>query len=235
MDDDQQARGAVAVRQAIQSCRKCHLRPQATQPVAWHGPLNPALAVLGEAPGRTEDRDNRPFVGPAGQLLQGVLRKNGVDPATVTYLNSANCYPSKSKTPTKEDLDSCRVHLAGQLASVLPTHLLVVGTVALSALIGDHALMKAIRGRPLWIERLSPFAAFESSVVAWPTYHPAAALRSSAYRMKLEDDVKAFIQWINNKDIFPGDCVKCGKEVDSWDKYGLAWCANHSGKQGTLV
>lgn len=95
--------------------------------------------------------------------------------------------------------------------------------------------MKQLRGRPFWLDRLAPFAALPRPMVGWPTYHPAAALRSGTYRTKVEDDVEAFAKWMKNKDIFPGECVKCGKEVDSWDDYGLAWCANHAGKQGVLI
>lgn len=231
----QRAAGAVAVRRAIQSCSRCELRLEASAPIPWSGPLSPLYAVLGEAPGRTEDKESRPFVGPAGRLLHGILRDNGIDPEQTTFLNSANCYPSKSKTPTKEHVAACRVHLAGQLAAIVPTNLIVVGTVALAALIGDRMTMKKVRGRPFWLERLAPFAPFTRPVNCLPTYHPSAALRSSSYRVKIEDDIKRYARWVKDRETFPSDCYQCGKEVESWDDLGVAWCADHQGKQGVLT
>lgn len=234
-DAAQQARGAVAVKRAIVACSRCALRPEATDPVPWHGPLSPTLAVLGEAPGRTENKTGQPFSGPAGNLLRGVLKKNGYNPDVVTYLNAACCFPSVTRTPTEVHLAACRIHLAGQLAAIQPVYLLVVGTIALSAVVGKYVSMKEVRGRPLWLERLQPFLPLPRPVICWPTYHPAAALRSSAYRMKIEEDVTAFSRWSTTSDIFPGSCVRCGEEVEHWDDFGLAWCQRHAAKQLELL
>lgn len=235
MNDDEQARAAVAIRQAIRSCTRCSLRSEGTAPVPWSGPLNPEVAVLGEAPGRTEDREGRPFVGPAGNLLRGVLKQAGFDPTKVTYINSANCWPSHTRTPTPEHLDECRIHLASQLAVVLPSYLIIVGLTAFNNLFKGIAL-KDIRGRPLWLERVRPLARFDKPITVFATYHPAAVLggRNPQLRGKIEEDIMEFRRWKESGESFPGTCVKCGEEVEKFDEWGLAWCQRHIGRQMEL-
>lgn len=234
-DGDRRTLGAVAVHRAITTCDRCDLRAEATAPVPWSGPLSPDIGVLGEAPGRTENAEGRPFIGPAGRLLRGRLRDLGFDPNKITFLNAANCWPSSTKTPEQEHLDACRSHLAGQLLAIQPTYLLVAGTTALAALVGDHITMKQVRGRPLWLERLEPFAPFTPPVTCWPLYHPSAALRSASYLNKVVEDLESFAKFVRGKEAFPGTCITCGEVVDYWDDYGLPWCSTHAGKQTSLL
>lgn len=88
----------------------------------------------------------------------------------------------------------------------------------------------------MWLDRLAPYAPYSAAIVGWATYHPAAALRSTAYRLKLEEDVQRFSLWIHGGEAFPGNCVRCNSdELDQFDEYGLAWCAKHSPRQMTLI
>lgn len=233
--NEQQARQAVALRRAIASCAKCSLRAEASAPVPWHGALNPEVAVLGEAPGATEDKEGRPFVGPAGRLLRGIFTKLKYDADSITYLNAANCFPRTSRTPNKEQLSACNVHLVGQIKLVQPAYLLIVGKTALSAVFADRYDLKQIRGRPLWLERLGPWSPFSKPVIGWATYHPAAALRTASYHWKIEEDVQKLLSFLPGDVAFPGDCVKCHKDVDAWDEFGLPWCGDHAGRQLTLI
>lgn len=235
MPTDERLLGAVAVRRSIASCTRCPLRAEATAPVPWSGPLGAQIGVLGEAPGRTEDREGKPFVGPAGNLLRGILSRNGLVPDDCAWLNSACCYPSASRTPDPSHLESCRTHLVGQLAAIQPEYLLVVGVTALSAVVGSYVEMKQVHGRPLWLQGLAPWPDFAKPVVCWPIYHPAAALRGGRYRLLIEEDVQRFSSWVSNQEAFPGTCVRCGDEVERWDEYGLAWCGRHAGKQLRLL
>lgn len=232
---EERLRQAVEVRRAIQSCRRCPLRSEATSPVPWAGPLDAEIAVLGEAPGRTEDAEGRPFVGVAGRFLRGLLVKEGLNPNDMAFINSANCFPSKTHTPTPDHLAACRVHLAGQLLVVQPTFLFIVGVTAFTAVFGSQMKLKDIRGRPLWLERLEPFAPFTNPITVWCSYHPAA--RSPTQKLQLKEDLTEFVRWKEANEPFPSSCAnpKCDEEVDRWDDYGLAWCAKHSGRQMTLV
>lgn len=96
--------------------------------------------------------------------------------------------------------------------------------------------LRAMRGRPLWLERIPPFPPFPSPITVWPTYHPAAALggRSPILRFKIEDDLIKFRQWSTSNSPFPSACAKCGEEVEKFDQWGVAWCASHAGEQMEL-
>lgn len=220
---------ALSVRRAITSCTRCELRKEARAPIPWSGPLRPTFAVLGEAPGRTEDKEGRPFVGVAGRTLRRALAAAGIDENKTTFMNSACCYPSVTHTPTKEHLDACRTNLIGQLKTIAPTYLIVVGGTALSTI--TNLPLGQVRGRPMWLEGMAPWPKFDQPIVAMPTYHPAA--RRPQQRLQMVDDIRDFAEWVRDKAAFPGDCVgvRCKEEVDYFDDLGLAWCAKHKGKQ----
>lgn len=113
--------------------------------------------------------------------------------------------------------------------------MVVVGVTALTAVVNDTYAMKELRGRPFWLQRLEPWPQLSKSMVCWPTYHPAAGLRSTAYKLKIHEDLMAFAEFRRDLLPFPGNCIKCGKEVDHWDDCGVAWCRDHSGKQLKLM
>lgn len=233
--DDERIFGAIAVRRAILSCTRCELRMECSSPVAWSGPLDAEIAVVGEAPGRTEDAEQRPFIGVAGRFLRQSLESAGVNPNTVAYINSANCWPSVTKTPKKEHLAACGTHLAGQIKAVRPSMVLSVGVTALNALFpGEKLELRDVRGRPLWLESVSGWK-LEKGVTVWPTYHPAA--RSPTQRLTMKEDLASAFTWYSRKDTFPGTCAKkgCDNELEEFDHIGRAWCADHRGKQGVML
>lgn len=172
-------------------------------------------------------------MGVAGRFLRGLLTREGFNVNELAFINSANCYPSVTHTPTKEHVERCRVHLVAQLNAVQPRYLLIVGGTALSATIGNHLTLKLARGKPLWLERLDPWPALSQPIMGFVSYHPAA--RSPTQRLQLADDVATFAGWVEDGGGYPGNCVKCGEEVESWDEYGYAWCAKHMGKQLELI
>lgn len=227
--------GAIAVRRAITSCYRCSLRLECTAPVPFRGPLEPVLAILGEAPGRNEDVEGRPFVGPAGKFLEDSLRAAGFDNARCAFLNSANCYPATTGTPTSEHVERCRVHLVGQLNALSPSHLLTVGVTAFNAVMSDHKRipLRTLLGRPWWLDRLEPWPCLARPITVLSTYHPAA--RSPSQKLRMKEDISFLWRWMKEREPFPGTCLKCPKEVDHWDDHGIAWCADHKGIQGALV
>lgn len=235
MNNEQRIAGAIAVRRAITSCARCVLRMEARHPVPFRGPLDPVLAVLGEAPGRTEDQEGKPFVGPAGRFLDTCLRDGGFDPGSVAFINAACCFPSRTGTPTSEHIQACRVHLVGQLNAIQPSHLLTVGVTAFSAVMPatSRIKMRGLLGRPWWLAALEPWPSFYKPMTVLSSYHPAA--RSPAQKLRLKEDVAFFYKWISDKQPFPSGCYRCNKEVAEWDDMGIAWCNDHKGKQGVLV
>lgn len=97
--------------------------------------------------------------------------------------------------------------------------------------------MRALLGRPWWLERLDPWPVTLSGggISVLSTYHPAA--RSPSQKLRMKEDIQLFARWITAKEPFPSSCtkVRCDKEVEKWDDHGLAWCSDHKGVQGELL
>jgi hypothetical protein len=76
---------------------------------------------------------------------------------------------------------------------------------------------------------------WRTAAEVWPTYHPAAALRNSSYRRKIEEDLDEFVRWREGGDIYPFTCVRCKGEAELYDDNGIAWCQRHAGRQLSLL
>lgn len=209
MTDAAHLRLRADLRARVKGCQGCSLHTRCKAPVPWRGPIQGAgeqgsgkvrLAVLGEAPGREEDKANKPFVGPSGKLVDHWLRDVVTDPWNkldvdneVSFVNAVSCYPSR--TPSTTEIEACRPTLHAQLAAIDPEFVLVLGGVAVSSFwrnvrIGD------IRGRwwglpliayPRTItDGLSTFDVVRY-VPAIATWHPAAVLRGNGADDVLHD------------------------------------------------
>jgi uracil-DNA glycosylase family protein len=173
--------GLAALRKAAAGCRGCPLHRNATQTVFGAGKGTARLMLVGEQPGDQEDRQGKPFVGPAGKLLDRALRAAGLDPADAYVTNAVKHFkftqaePRKRrihKAPTLREAAACGPWLAAELAIVEPELIVVLGATAGKALLGSSfrvgevrgtVLEREIHGRP---ERLVP------------TVHPSSVLRA---------------------------------------------------------
>lgn len=127
------------------------------------------LMVVGEAPGRHEDQQGEPFVGPSGRLLDRLLAEElGVDRSSCYIANVVKCRPPDNRNPTAAEVSACRPYLTDQLELVRPTVVVTLGNFATQLLLGTRKGITELRGA------IYPFG--RSHLV--PTYHPAAALRS---------------------------------------------------------
>src|SRR5581483_8166984 len=140
------------------------------------------LALVGEAPGATEDQEGRPFVGKAGQLLDTLLVDAGLSRDTVAVLNTLKCRPPGNRAPKPAELSNCRHWLESQLALVDPEVVVALGLTAAAWFLG--------RGRTLATLRGQAHDVGGRKVVA--TYHPSAAIRfgpSGAPMAALREDL----------------------------------------------
>lgn len=167
-----------ALLEATQVCRACPLGARATQAVPGEGPLEPALMFVGEQPGDQEDLRGRPFVGPAGQLLDRALVRAGVERAAVYVTNAVRHFKFElrgrrriHKTPAQQEVAACRHWLDEEIALVRPRALVALGATAARALLGRPVGVLSERGE--WLQR-------DDGLRVLVTVHPSALLRLEA-------------------------------------------------------
>lgn len=162
-------------------CTKCRLH-QGRQHVVF-GEGNPSARVMfvGEAPGAKEDQTGRPFVGPAGQLLDRILSgAMGLQRGEVYIANINKCRPPGNRVPQPDEVAACLPFLRQQIALVRPEVIVCLGRTAAHNLLGTTEPMHALRGRPLAYEGVPV-------VVTW---HPAFLLRDASHKRETWDDIK---------------------------------------------
>jgi uracil-DNA glycosylase len=148
--------------------------------VPGEGPEDAEVMVVGEAPGRFEDEQGRPFVGRAGQLLDEVLLEAGLAREAVFITNVVKARPPRNRDPTKAEVAHWMPVLEQQLALVAPRVVVPLGRHALAHFAPGERIGE-VHGRELDARGRSLF----------PLYHPAAALRSSKLRTTLLADARA--------------------------------------------
>ncbi len=159
---------------AVRRCRACELCPRATGPVWGEGDPHARLMLVGEQPGDEEDRRRRPFVGPAGQVLDAALRAAGIERSEIYLTNAVKAFRFEErgkrrihKTPGASHIAACRPWLAAEIDAVRPSAILCLGASAAQSVLGRKAQIAAERGRLL----------DHSSGRVAITYHPSAILR----------------------------------------------------------
>ncbi len=165
----------------VAACRRCALCETRTQTVFGVGDRRAEWFVVGEAPGAQEDRQGEPFVGPAGQLLNAMLRAIGLARERVFIANVLKCRPPGNRDPLAGEAAECLPYLERQIALVRPRIILVVGRIAAQNLLGTDEPLARLRGR------LHRFGAEGRPTVV--TYHPAYLLRTPADKAKTWQDL----------------------------------------------
>jgi DNA polymerase len=179
----------AALRQSTEACRACAIGQAATQAVHGEGAAGARLMLVGEQPGDLEDLHGRPFVGPAGQLLDRALAQLGW-PRDALYLTNAVRHFKFDlrgkrrihKTPAQQEAAACLQWLEAEIALVRPRALIALGATAAQALLGRPIGVTIERGR--WLLR-------EDGLRVLITLHPAALLRMGA-----GDFERAFAAWL---------------------------------------
>ncbi|MCL4379885.1 uracil-DNA glycosylase [Candidatus Dependentiae bacterium] len=155
--------------------------PGSTQMVLGDGNPHAQLMLIGEAPGREEDLQGKPFVGRSGKLIEQVLRHAGHQRDDLFITNAVKSRPEQNRTPTPEEIAKARKLLLAEIITISPRVICTLGAVALRAILNEevHSLA-AFRGKPLTWQQYT--------IV--PTYHPAYILRQPAAYKLFEHDLK---------------------------------------------
>jgi DNA polymerase len=170
----------AAVAAEVRACTRCPLANGRTQAVPGEG--NPVSDVLlvGEGPGQREDATGRPFVGPAGQLLDELLRSVGWERGDIYITNVVKCRPPGNRDPEPTEIAACRPYLDRQEEALAP---------ALVVTLGRHSLQRYLPGAR--ISEVHGELRRAGGHFVLPMYHPAAALRQTALRETLARDFSA--------------------------------------------
>ena len=149
--------------------------------VFGEGSPNAKLILVGEAPGRNEDLQGKPFVGTAGQLLTKILASIGLKREDVFIGNILKCRPPMNRNPKPEEIKACWGYLDRQLRIIKPRIILAMGTFAAQTLLKTDERIGRLRGE---------FHPFAKGVKILATYHPAALLRNPGYKKSVWEDMK---------------------------------------------
>ena len=165
------------LRRAAAACRACHLWKCGTQTVFGEGPGDARIMLVGEQPGDREDKEGRPFVGPAGKLLDDVLDEAGLDRDNVYLTNAVKHFKWEAaergerrihKKPNAGEIRACRPWLDAEIRIVSPALVVCLGATAAQALLGRAFRITKDRGKPVQIA---------DGPMAFATTHPSAVLR----------------------------------------------------------
>src|SRR5262249_35310775 len=127
----------------------------------------PDVAFLGEAPGATEDLQARPFIGPAGKMLDKMIAAMGYKREDVYLTNAVRCRPPENRTPEQSELDACGDYLLAEIRAVHPKTMILLGATAFKALVRGKKTLREVRGK--WKEW--------QGIPVVATYHPSYLLR----------------------------------------------------------
>lgn len=179
-------------RLAIEQCRRCSICELGTRAVMGEGPANAPLMIIGEQPGDEEDRTGRPFVGPAGQLLDRFLAQAGIDrqAAYVTAAVKHFKFVQRGKrrlhqTPHAKEIDMCRWWLEAERRIVKPKLVLALGASAARSLLGRTVSIASARGGPKILDDGSEL---------WITTHPS-------YLLRLGEEARQFQEELFDRDL----------------------------------
>ncbi|USO00420.1 MAG: uracil-DNA glycosylase [Phycisphaeraceae bacterium] len=161
------------------------------------------LMFIGEAPGAEEDRTGRPFVGPAGQLLDKMIAAMGLGREDVYIANVLKTRPPNNATPTTEEARLCAPYLFEQIRIISPEAIVTLGRPASQLLLGTTESMGRLRGH--WAqfpppEPLAEVAGFDP-IPVMPTYHPAYVLRqyTADTRQRVWSDLQQVMELLGLK------------------------------------
>ena len=174
----------------IKNCSRCPLGATRINAVPGEGNVDADLMFIGEGPGFDEDRQGRPFVGRAGQLLDKMIAAMGLKREQVFIANIAKCHPmtdplhpekhGNDRAPNAGEIACCRKYLEQQIAVICPKYIVALGGVSAKALISDAKSLGALRGR--FYDLSLDSVKLPRPVKILATFHPAALLRNPGWK-----------------------------------------------------
>ena len=168
------------IREEIGDCTRCKLHQGRTNIVFGEGDPKARLVFVGEGPGEEEDKQARPFVGRAGQMLTKIITAMGLRRSDVYICNVVKCRPPGNRSPELDEAGTCEQFLFKQIRAIDPDVIICLGSVAAQSVLRTKEKLGNLRGK---------FHSYGRAKVR-VTYHPAALLRNPGYKKPLWDDMQ---------------------------------------------
>ena len=172
------------LKKQINSIKNCELKKNATNIVFSDGNPNSKVMIIGEGPGANEDKEGKPFVGRAGKLLDKMLGSIKLNRKNVYISNVVNFRPPQNRRPTDEEINRYLPFLEKHIEIINPKILLLLGSTALNAIIGNEIVISKARGK--WIDK--KIGNIETNVIA--SFHPAFLMRQPDQKKYAWEDLK---------------------------------------------
>lgn len=169
---------------AVKVCARCRLSKTRCNAVPGEGNPESPLFIVGEAPGAEEDRQGRPFVGKAGDLLTKMLKAINVEREEIFISNVMKCRPPENRDPAADEMAECRRYLMMQIAAIRPKVILTLGRIPGQLLLETSQGILTLRG----MQR--PFKFHGGEAILLPSLHPAYLLRNAAAKRDAWEDLK---------------------------------------------
>ena len=179
-----------ALREEAAHCSRCDLCKFATQTVFGEGPVDADIMIVGEQPGDQEDLAGKPFVGPAGQMLDRALADAGVDRARTYVTNAVKHFKFEPRgkrrihaRPNAGEIKACRWWIDQERAIIAPRRIVMLGTTAIHSLMGKSLTLSSQRGRDIDLD----------GAIARATIHPSFLLRMPD-KQRVEEEYALFVK-----------------------------------------
>ena len=174
------------IEEEIKRCTKCDLHKTRNNPVAGAGCKTADVLFIGEAPGRNEDLQGKPFVGRAGKILDVLLKSIDLSREDIFIGNILKCRPPKNRNPLQSEIDSCSVFLDRQIELIKPKIIVALGSFSMMYVFEKYGFSKnkisKVHGKKFKINN--------DNLIIIPVYHPAVATYNPNKIFDLENDFK---------------------------------------------
>ncbi len=172
-------------------CRRCGLGESRRSIVFGEGNPRAGLMLIGEAPGEKEDESGRPFVGPAGRILNKILDEVGIRRDDIYITGVVKCRPPKNRLPKREEVTACNPFLEEQIELIKPKLIVCLGSLAAKTLIDPKLKITEARGR--WVEK--------EGIKIMPTYHPASVFHDQEKMDSIREDFRSVKEAYENSKV----------------------------------
>ncbi|MEG0251448.1 MAG: uracil-DNA glycosylase [Christensenellaceae bacterium] len=174
----------------VMNCTACDLCKERKNVVFGEGNLHADLMLIGEGPGAREDEQARPFVGPAGQLLDNMLAEIGLMRKEVYIANVVKCRPPNNRDPRPDEQGACLSYLRAQVAYIKPKIIVCLGRIAAGVILNREVKMSKEHGKSIKVKNF----------VILPTFHPAALLHNPDYAQDAQNDFLEIKRLLSEED-----------------------------------